>query len=419
MNRSIFATVVATSALTALVVSSLFLASGFRPGAALPSIQLPNQNQTQNPASVQQHNGAPVPTPIAKSTEEEIVEVVKRASPAVVSVIITKDLPVLERGFISINPCEGLPPEFCQNFFPEIQVPQIRQKGTQKQQVGAGSGFIVSKDGLVVTNKHVVADTEADYTVLMNDGRKFPARVLARDPVQDMAVLKIEGSNFPIIPLGDSDKLAIGRTVIAIGNALGEFQNTVSVGVVSGLRRAITASGGGVSEELENLIQTDAAINQGNSGGPLLNLDGEVVGVNTATVVGAQSIGFAIPSAVVKKDLADVKTLGKISVPFLGVRHSLVTKDLAERLKLPVDYGARVGRGEGAEPAVTPGSPAAEAGIREDDIILELDGVRIAADNPLARLIQKHRVGDEVILKVRRGSGEFTVKVKLAERPQG
>lgn len=416
MNRSTLVTVVAASALTALVVSSLFLAFGFRPGAAQPLLQIPNRNQ--DTGSVPQQNGQPVPTPIAKSTEEEIVEVVKRASPAVVSVIITKDLPVLERGFISVNPCEGLPPELCQNFFPEIQVPQVRQKGTQKQQVGAGSGFVVSKDGIVITNKHVVTDTAADYTVLLNDGRKFPAKVLARDPVQDVAVLKIEGGNFPTIPLGDSDKLEIGRTVIAIGNALGEFQNTVSVGVVSGLRRAITASGGGVSEELENLIQTDAAINQGNSGGPLLNLDGEVVGIDTATVVGAQSIGFAIPSAVVKKDLADVKALGKISVSFLGVRHTLVTKDLQDRLQLPVDYGAYISKGDGGEPAITPGSPAEQAGLREGDIILELDGTRIAADNSLARLIQKHRVGDEVVLKVRRGSGEFTVKVKLAERPQ-
>ncbi|MBI2624133.1 trypsin-like peptidase domain-containing protein [Candidatus Parcubacteria bacterium] len=415
MNRSTLATVVATSALTALVVSSLFLASGFRERAPSPALPPPGKSQTGDNTP---QNSEPVPTPIAKSTEEEIVEVVKRASPAVVSVIITKDLPVLERGFININPCEGLPEEFCQNFFPEIQVPQIRERGTQKQQVGSGSGFIVSKDGLVITNKHVVSDTAADYTVLTNDGKRFPARVLARDPVQDIAVLKIEGNNFPMLPIGDSDKLAIGRTVIAIGNALGEFQNTVSVGVVSGLRRAITASGGGVTEALDNLIQTDAAINQGNSGGPLLNLDGEVVGVNTATVIGAQSIGFAIPSAVVKKDLADVKSLGKISVPFLGVRHVLVTKDLAERLKLPVDYGARVSRGESGEPAVTPDSPAAGAGIKEDDIIVELDGVRITVENPLARLIQKYRVGDEVAIKIRRGSAEFAVKVKLAERPQ-
>ncbi|MBI3304800.1 trypsin-like peptidase domain-containing protein [Candidatus Parcubacteria bacterium] len=407
MNRSTFLTVIATSAITAIVVSSLFIASGLKPAAG-PSLQLPGRSNV----SAQQPDAAPVPTPIAKSTEEEIAEVVKRASPAVVSVIISKDLPVLEQTFV--NPFEGFG-----DLFPEIQIPEVRQRGTQKQQIGAGSGFIVSKDGLVITNKHVVADTVAEYTVLLNDQRRLPAKVLARDPVQDVAILKIEGSNFPTLILGDSDKLEIGRTVIAIGNALGEFQNTVSVGVVSGLRRAITASGGGVSEQLENLIQTDAAINQGNSGGPLLNLDGEVVGVNTATVIGAQSIGFAIPAQLVKKDLADVKTLGKISVPFLGVRHTLVTKEVADRLKLGVDFGALITTGDNNEPAITPGSPAEAAGLKGGDVILELDGARITPANSLARLIQQHRVGDEVEVKVRRGSAEFTVKAKLVERPQG
>ena len=239
------------------------------------------------------------------SQEQAIINTVKEASLAVVSIVITKDVPIIDQYYI--NPFEG--------FFGEpfgIEIPQYQQKGTQKQEVGGGSGFIVSSDGLVLTNKHVVFDVKADYTVLTNDGKKYPAKILAKDPAQDLAVLKIEGKNFPTVELGDSDKLQIGQTIIAIGNALGEFRNTVSVGVISGLGRTITAEGGGFVETIENVIQTDAAINKGNSGGPLINLKGEVVGINTATVMGAQNIGFAIPINRAKKDIEQVKTTNKI-----------------------------------------------------------------------------------------------------------
>ncbi|MDO8424490.1 MAG: trypsin-like peptidase domain-containing protein, partial [bacterium] len=200
------------------------------------------------------------------SQEEATINVVKEASPAVVSIIVSKDLPVIEEYYI--NPF----PEF---FGQEFQIPQYRQNGTQRQEIGGGTGFIISPDGMILTNKHVVADTSADYTVLTNDGKKLPAKVLARDPVQDLAVIKVDQEKlvdkagqltfkpFSTLALGDSDKLQIGQTVVAIGNALGEFQNTVSVGVISGLGRTITASGGGLVETLEGVIQTDAAINKG------------------------------------------------------------------------------------------------------------------------------------------------------------
>lgn len=236
------------------------------------------------------------------SQEEAIIKAVKTYSPSVVSIVISKDVPILEQYYI----------------YPFEFFPQFRQKGTEKKQIGGGSGFIISPEGMVLTNKHVVSDKTADYTVLTNDGKKFPAKVVALDPVQDLAILKIdqekivdeEGNllikKFPTVKLGDSDILQIGQTVIAIGNALGEFQNTVSVGVISGLGRTITASGGGTVETLEDVVQTDAAINKGNSGGPLLNLKGEVIGINAAMSVEGENIGFAIPINKAKKDIESV-----------------------------------------------------------------------------------------------------------------
>src|SRR4030042_4966369 len=221
------------------------------------------------------------------SQEQLIIKAVEDVSPAVVSIVITKDVPIIEQYYY--NPFQQFEQLFCGDF--QFEIPQYQQQGTEKQEVGGGSGFIVSADGMILTNKHVVLDTEAEYTVFTNDGKKYPAKVLARDPVQDLAIIKIdqektinnEGGfalkSFPTVKLGDSDEIKIGQTVIAIGNALGEFRNTVSVGVVSGLSRSITASGGGLSETLEDVIQTDPAINKGNSGGPLLNLRGEVLGI--------------------------------------------------------------------------------------------------------------------------------------------
>lgn len=234
------------------------------------------------------------------SQEQAIIKAVKAYSPSVVSIVISKDVPILE--------------QYYNDFFGI----QIRQNGTQKQQIGGGSGFIISPEGMILTNKHVVQDKTAEYTVLTNDGKKFPAKVVALDPVQDLAILKIDQEKiinqdggltirtFPTVKLGDSDNLQIGQTVIAIGNALGEFQNTVSVGVISGLGRTITAQGGGTVETLEDVIQTDAAINKGNSGGPLLNLRGAVIGINAAMSVEGENIGFAIPINKAKKDIESV-----------------------------------------------------------------------------------------------------------------
>ncbi len=358
--------------------------------------------------------------------EQLVIKAVKKVSPAVVNIIISKDMPVYEKYYE--NPFKGY-----EEFFgpmPELKIPKYRQKGTQKKEIGGGTGFIVSKDGLVLTNKHVVLDEKAEYTVLTKDGRRFSAKVLAKDPVQDLAMIKIEQEKttdgegkivlkpFPTVTLGDSSNLQIGQTVIAIGNALGEFRNTVSVGVVSGLGRRITASGGDFVETLEDVIQTDAAINRGNSGGPLLNLKGEVIGVNTAMALEAQSIGFTVPINKAKRDIEQVRTSGKIIYPFLGVRYVLVNSEVKKSKNLSVDYGALITGGDKNEPAITPGSAAEKAGLKEGDVILEINNEKITVKNSLSKIITKYNPGDKVSLKVLRAGKEITVEVILGKRSE-
>lgn len=349
--------------------------------------------------------------------DDLVVKVVEVASPAVVSVVATKDVPVVEQYFV--DPF-GSDPFFRQFFGGDggLKIPQYRERGTRKQEISSGTGFIVSADGLIVTNKHVVADPDASYTVLMNDGRKLPANVLARDPLQDLAVIKISGSNFPYLKLGDSSKVKIGQTAIAIGNALGEFKNTVSVGVISGLHRSVVANGGASGPEaLQELIQTDAAINPGNSGGPLLNVSGEVIGIDTAMAQGAENIGFAIPINKAKKALDNVRLHGRIIYPFIGVRYIVVTKDLVEKEKLARDYGVYL-QSSSNDPAVVPGSPAQKSGLLEGDIILQINGEKITPDSTLSALIQKYNVGEQIMLNVFRRDHEFEVKITLEERKQ-
>lgn len=345
------------------------------------------------------------------SYEQAIIDAAKNASPSVVSIVISKNLPVYEQQYV--NPF-GLNSPF------EFLIPQQVQNGTQYQKVGAGSGFIVSADGLVLTNKHVVSDNQADYTIFTNDGKKYSAKVLALDPVQDLAVIKIssEGETFKPVTLGDSSGIQIGQTAIAIGNALGQFSNTVSVGVVSGLQRTISASdqAGSFSETLEGIIQTDAAINAGNSGGPLLNLRGEVIGINTAMAQGAEAIGFAIPINMAKRDIEQVTKTNKIVYPFLGVRYVLVDTSIKEKYNLSVDYGALVLRGSNGEAAVTAGSAAKTAGIKENDVILEINGEKITTTKSMATIIQKYNPGDTVTLRVLRNGQEQDISATLGER---
>lgn len=328
--------------------------------------------------------------------ESFVIDAVKKTNPAVVAIVISKQVPKYEAYYDNTNPFGDL----FQGF--NFAIPQYKQNGTEKKEVGGGSGFLVSADGLIVTNKHVVSDQNAEYTVFMNDGKKYTATVVARDSVLDIALIRISGNSFPYLSLGNSDKLEVGQSVIAIGNALAEYRNTVSVGVVSGLARSVIAGDGtGKSELLDKVIQTDAAINPGNSGGPLLNLHGQVIGVNVAIVSGSQNIGFALPINSVKSAIESVKNTGKIVRPYVGIRYLQITETLKNKNDLPVDYGILVQKGDSKdELAVVPGSPADKAGIVENDIILSIDGIKLDIDTSFASIIRQKKVGQSITLRV-------------------
>ncbi|TSC94628.1 MAG: hypothetical protein CEN87_349 [Parcubacteria group bacterium Licking1014_1] len=343
------------------------------------------------------------------SLKSPIVEIAKKVCPAVITIVVSRDLPKAE-SFYSF-PFGGK----------EYIMPKLEkgQKGKiEKTQIGGGSGFIVSPDGYVLTSNHVVADITADYTVILDPKNKYPVKILSRNPINDTAVLKIEGENLPYIELADSNKIELGEEVVAVGNALGEFHDTLSAGIVSGLSRFITAFGG-IDHQMQNLrglIQTDAAINPGNSGGPLVNMETKVIGINTAMIMGAQNIGFAIPINYAKKDLNEVKKYGKIIVPFLGVKYVLISKEMAEVNKLSVNNGALIVREALGESPIIKGSSADKAGIKEFDIITECNGEKITIKNPLANILQKCGIGQETNLKVLRNGKEIILKVKLEEK---
>ncbi len=349
--------------------------------------------------------------------QSQVIEVVKKASPAVVSIVASAQVPTFET-YSNLPP--GIPQEFGQFF----SVPQQRQNGTKEQKIAAGTGFLVSTDGYIVTNKHVVSEKGADYTVYLNNeenrGEKIKAHVVALDPNNDLAILKIEKSNLPFLTFSDSSKLQVGQTVITIGYALGEFDNTVSKGVISGLTRTITAGGGfsAPAESLKNLIQSDAAVNPGNSGGPMLDLDGNVIGVNVA-MANAENISFALLGNEASDVFEQVKNTGSIKqkeVAFLGVRYLPITESLKSNNNLPYNYGALISRGQStSDLAVTPGSPADKAGLMENDIILEINGEKITEKNQLANIIAKYNPGQTVTLKISHRGEEKELQVTLGK----
>lgn len=331
---------------------------------------------------------------------------------AVISIAITKHLSKLE---------ESIGKEFWRlGIIPPgpIKIPEEMIDSRGMVPVGGGSGFFASPDGVILTNRHVLADPDSEYTVVWQE-KRYPCEILARDPINDVAIIKIKEHGVPVVTLGDSSLLELGETVIAFGNALGEFSNTVSSGIISGLSRFITAFGEmpGKAQQLRGLIQTDAAINPGNSGGPLVNIHGRAIGINTAVVFGAQNIGFAIPINHARRDLDDLKKYGRIRRPFIGIRYLILDENIKEKHALPVGYGAYVMREP--EPdgyGVVPGSPADNAGVKEGDIILECNRKKITLEHTLEDVIQEKNVGEMVDFLVWRQGKEMKMKMKLAER---
>ena len=354
---------------------------------------------------------------ITVAHDDRVMDVVEKANRSVVSVVATRDVPVFERYFETFNPFGDL---FGDGR--SFTIPREIQRGTEEQQVSGGSGFLVSDEGMIVTNRHVVIDDTARYSVMFADGSLYDVDVLARDVVIDIAILQITDKDFSgadPFSFSDSDNLRLGQTVIAIGNALAEFTNTVSVGVVSGLSRTIQARGpGGMIEQLDQVIQTDAAINLGNSGGPLLDMSGDVVGVNVAASLVGENIGFAIPANMVAQIVSSVQDTGEIVRPFLGVRYVTLSPQIAESEGIAIDYGALV-IGNDSDPAdfaVMPGSAADEAGVRVGDIIIGIDD-RSLNEVSLAQVLRARAVGDQIALHIIRDGAEITLEAVLQAAP--
>ncbi len=326
--------------------------------------------------------------------ESVIIDVVDKSLPSVVTVGIST---TRTESNLEINPFDP--------FGGFRRTPGEERKIEQN----IGSGFIVSKDGLIITNKHVVSKTEAGYTVLTNDKKEYKVEKIYRDPLNDLAILKINANNLKPLALGDSSKLKLGQMAIAIGTPLGEFQNTVTQGIISGVGRGITAGSPfeGFVEKLDNVIQTDAAISAGNSGGPLLNSEGQAIGVNTAVAAEGQNIGFAIPINIVK-NLIDTfnKNGSSFERPYIGVRYQMIDRRTA--ILNDVAEGAYVEE-------VIEGSPAEVAGIERDDIITHFDEKRLTGtdDQALAKTILNKKIGDSVKVKVWRNGETLTFNLKL------
>lgn len=350
---------------------------------------------------------------IVVAEEQAVINAVKKSKPAVVSIVASKIVNVPSARIFQV------PNEFLNDPFFQLQIPREQTPPRQEErQVGTGTGFIVDPSGMIVTNNHVAGDKTATYKVYLNDGRSLPATFVAADTINDIAVLKVNATNLPTLPLGNSDAIEVGQTVVAIGNSLGRYQNTVTRGVISGTGRNVVAGDNrGGSEELTNILQTDAAINPGNSGGPLINTKGEVVGMNTAVDLQGQSIGFAIPVNIIKQVVTSIRTTGKIIRPWLGVRFVMITPEIKAQLQLSQSEGALLVKGTNNEPAVIETSPAFRGGLREGDVIQTINGEKLQTSKTLPSIIARHNVGDTLKLKTFRNGKTMNLEVKLGEAP--
>lgn len=332
--------------------------------------------------------------------ESTVIKVVEEVTSGVVTVSVSKTQ-------VSVDPFLGLDDFWGQFFGTPRGRGGLEEKNIEQD---IGTGFVIDQAGLIVTNKHVVGDRQAEYRVVVGKDEIVEVKDIYRDPVTDLAILKVDRSGLTALALGDSDKLKVGQGVIAIGTALGEFRSTVTTGVISGLGRGITA---GLpfegSEKLDNVIQTDAAINPGNSGGPLLDFSGEVIGVNVAVSASGENIGFALPINLVKESIDNFKATGEFDRSYLGVAYRIVSKQSAILNEVP--------QGAWVEEVVID-SPADKAGVEKGDIIMEIDGVKLSEEKEtsLATIINRHKIGDEIELRVWRGEGEKVFRVKLEKR---
>ena len=345
--------------------------------------------------------------------QRKITRTVRQVMPAVVSIVISKHLEDIEKEV----------PHELSHFYrgkgkkKKINIPESLIDTDGMVRIGGGSGFLVSSNGLIITNKHVISDSKAEHTVIIEGGKKYRAHILSRDPINDVAILKIEDTNLPHVKLGNACRLELGQFVVAVGNALGLFKNTVSLGIVSGLSRSVIAQAeNGIQQEMRGLIQTDAAINLGNSGGPLVTLDGRVVGINTATIAGADGIGFAIPINAAARDLDDMQKFGRIRRSLLGVRYITIDEHLSQKLRLDSEYGALVIHEGPEKEAVIKDSPADQAGIKEWDILTEFNGDKISKEKSIQDYLGDYAAGEKVIITVFRAGKILKLKLILGER---
>lgn len=315
--------------------------------------------------------------------ETEIASVVEKVSPSVVSIVTTSR---------TISPYYGA-----------------------QEEDSAGTGIIISKDGYVLTNKHVI-DGASTVQVVTSDGTTYEnVKVLGSDPLNDVAFLKIPNvSNLSAAELGDSSSIRVGQKVVAIGNSLGQYQNTVTSGIISGTGRPISAQSGDNVENLTDLIQTDAAINPGNSGGPLLNLAGQVIGINTAIIQDAQGIGFSIPINATKGALKGVLAGKGVHRAYLGVNYISITAEVAKHYDLSVKKGAYVFNGNDKD-AVVSGSPADKAGLKNKDIITKVGGIEVGTKGDVSSLVAEYAPGDTIQLSVLRDGKMMTMNVTLSD----
>ncbi|HET7225948.1 MAG TPA: Do family serine endopeptidase [Candidatus Eisenbacteria bacterium] len=345
-------------------------------------------------ASLAQHRGEAIaPLPVNGSYESPFVPVVQRTLPAVVFIDVRK-----KEGDASDDPQEDL----FRRLFPGE--PQARHPRVQP---ASGSGFIIDPDGHILTNNHVVRDAE-DITVTLNDQRTFKAKVIGADPQTDVAVIKINGDHLPSLPLGDSDKLRVGDWAIAIGNPLGELKGSVTVGIISAQGRSNLNIFGG-TPDFQDFIQTDASINFGNSGGPLCNIRGEAIGINTAINPSGQGIGFAIPINLAKHVAEQLLTNGKVQRAWLGVNLAELTPEIAEGFGIKGTEGVLIQQ-------VIPGQPADRAGLKRNDVIVELDGQPVSDLQKFRLKVADLPVGSHAHMTVLREGQKVPVTVTLGER---